>query len=625
MAPNSRITAARIAAESTTNKQARVTTSRVSVEYAGIGRRVTAAGVLVEYTRFGKSNQAAFMPAPHSEGNIPSYIEGEAASIPSIPAYLKGQSTASSNQPTYIGGQISTKSSKHVYTKGGTGATPSSKPAYTEGSSARFISAYLKGNPDKLTIMGYESTGATFGDYSKHIHLSVPAETSAGDLLVAYIGIADLLNDVVIIAPAGWTLYGTYEYSRGEWYGRYLVGVYYRTADGTEASTYTWSWTAAEYYPAGAMIAFAAPENKHQVGEIVDYGDQANGGYAVALPVTAFTNNSILMHVGIAAYAVTGITDPLFSTAYTNIVGEFTPGSSSGELALEVSYIQVSSSGDKPHKSMLWDPDEGENVYMTFTLHVEIQESLNAWGKPASSIPAYMPVPDLNGWGYQDAYTSGINTKIGNITAYLSGYNTDGSSKTSYSFGVILVKSNTSVFCSGTYVDKKDSIHAYVPTMEFKSNISAYIGESLEGESMVQPYITLADSTGTTVCNFRVIHEGYTDGEMEKAGSVEPTIGGGVDVSMGAIRRKWEPIVKVYGTASTVDEAGFGTRSALEYFFELNNPNGTPSNVITCTDHHGVGRSVFMIDTLQANLLTTLVEGSGAVFHVKIRMIEANS
>jgi hypothetical protein len=218
------------------------------------------------------------------------------------------------------------------------------------------------------------------------------------------------------------------------------------------------------------------------------------------------------------------------------------------------------------------------------------------------------------------AYLTGINIKTGSKHSYLKGYNTSTTTKVSYMYGGIAVTSSQHAYCPGYIRSMTHSKHAFMDC-SIRSRISAYIGEPI---MVAQAYITLAESTGTTVCNFRVIHEGYTDGELEKAGSVEPTIGGGVDVSMGAVRRKWEPIIKVYGTNSTVDEAGFGTRTALEYFFGLNNPGGTPTNLITMTDHHGVGRDVFLIDTLQANLLTTLVEGSGAVFHVKVRMIEAN-
>lgn len=133
----------------------------------------------------------------------------------------------------------------------------------------------------------------------------------------------------------------------------------------------------------------------------------------------------------------------------------------------------------------------------------------------------------------------------------------------------------------------------------------------------VNPYITLTNSTSTVTKYFRVVADGYDDGLPEKTVSMSKTVGGGIDVSQGAIYKSWSPTIKV---RASEPETGYGTMGELETFFSYNNPNGSPSDKITMIDHHGNSYTVVILGDMRKATLSAVIEGNSAWFLVRLRL-----
>ena len=133
------------------------------------------------------------------------------------------------------------------------------------------------------------------------------------------------------------------------------------------------------------------------------------------------------------------------------------------------------------------------------------------------------------------------------------------------------------------------------------------------------PYIWLMSSDSSVQERFRVLQQGYNDGQLEKAESLNRTIGGGLDHSMGAVYRSWNPVIRV---RETEPETDYGDLDDLEYFYNLNDPGGTPSNIISFVDHHQISFYVRIHGTFQKSILGSMTEGNQAWFLVKLNLLE---
>lgn len=119
------------------------------------------------------------------------------------------------------------------------------------------------------------------------------------------------------------------------------------------------------------------------------------------------------------------------------------------------------------------------------------------------------------------------------------------------------------------------------------------------------PYFTLKTSDGTLEKHFRTIAGGWAH-TLEKAQSINKTIDGNLDVSVGSIQEKYDFQVRVR-EAETM--SGYGDEADLKYFYSLNNPNGTPTNVITFTDQLGNSMPCVMLGNYSHQLQGALAEG----------------
>ena len=131
-------------------------------------------------------------------------------------------------------------------------------------------------------------------------------------------------------------------------------------------------------------------------------------------------------------------------------------------------------------------------------------------------------------------------------------------------------------------------------------------------------YITFETSDEEVEKKFRVLLQDYDDGTEEKAEEVKRTIGGGIDHSVGAIYKTWSMIIRVREEET---EDGYGDRDDLVYFYSLNNPNGTPSNDITFTDHHGEEHIVHTVGSLSKDIMGCELEGPDAWYLYRLNLL----
>lgn len=136
-------------------------------------------------------------------------------------------------------------------------------------------------------------------------------------------------------------------------------------------------------------------------------------------------------------------------------------------------------------------------------------------------------------------------------------------------------------------------------------------------------YITLENSNASLSLKYRVMggpDSDYNDGMLSKSQEVNRTIGGGIDAAVGAVYRSWNPVIMC---RHTEDESGYGTLAQLETFYSYNDPGGTPSNIITFTDHHGgAGVDVIILGDFEKQMLGVSIEGSNAWAHVRLELHE---
>ena len=129
---------------------------------------------------------------------------------------------------------------------------------------------------------------------------------------------------------------------------------------------------------------------------------------------------------------------------------------------------------------------------------------------------------------------------------------------------------------------------------------------------MANPYFSLKDSVGNSK-KFRAILSGH-EPMSEKMQGIQSTLNGGLDAAVGGIYRTHTYNVKVRATET---ESGFGSKADLEYFYNLNNPNGSPSNLLVLTDHFGNDHNILMVGQFLPSPLGVMIEGSNAWFIIR--------
>lgn len=133
---------------------------------------------------------------------------------------------------------------------------------------------------------------------------------------------------------------------------------------------------------------------------------------------------------------------------------------------------------------------------------------------------------------------------------------------------------------------------------------------------MATTYIILTNSNASLSRKFAVLHAGYAPG-LEKVGVRRLSVTGKVDNQVGPVLRRWVYTVRTWEASPPTD---YGTLANLKTLFSLNDPWGTPSNVITLTDFDDVAYSVYLTNVLAEKPDTYAVLGDDARFSVEIHM-----
>jgi hypothetical protein len=128
-------------------------------------------------------------------------------------------------------------------------------------------------------------------------------------------------------------------------------------------------------------------------------------------------------------------------------------------------------------------------------------------------------------------------------------------------------------------------------------------------------YIRLLDSTGSGSA-FRVVQGGFKP-IKEKTGEINKTAGGSFDHAVGDIYETFQYIIWVRDTEV---DTGYGDRAELDRIYALNNPNGSPSNVITLEDHFNQQYDCYMAGQNIPEPLTTTISGQYAWFYIPITL-----
>lgn len=128
----------------------------------------------------------------------------------------------------------------------------------------------------------------------------------------------------------------------------------------------------------------------------------------------------------------------------------------------------------------------------------------------------------------------------------------------------------------------------------------------------VEKYFILSDDIGTSK-KFGVLMNMY-EPSLEKIQNIQTTLEGGLDSSMGGI---YEAHIYTLRIRETEDRADYGDKADLEYFFRLNNPNGTPSNRLILTDHFGIEHHAYYIGNLVPQYAGIMIEGLNAWMLIK--------
>lgn len=142
-------------------------------------------------------------------------------------------------------------------------------------------------------------------------------------------------------------------------------------------------------------------------------------------------------------------------------------------------------------------------------------------------------------------------------------------------------------------------------------------------------YITLApsnDTTGTQAKRYRVLMGGwkYT---IERSQSIEKAISGKLDVTEGGLITSQEYTIRLRHRESP--DSLYGTRADLENLFRLNNPNGTPSNLVRFSDHYHdyaaydptTYADAILTNSLRIEPLTTIIDGDYAWFVINLSLV----
>ena len=107
---------------------------------------------------------------------------------------------------------------------------------------------------------------------------------------------------------------------------------------------------------------------------------------------------------------------------------------------------------------------------------------------------------------------------------------------------------------------------------------------------------------------------------MERKDTINTTLEGEYDISRGGVYKVFTYALRV---RIEEDEDDFGSQADLEYFYSLNNPNGSPSDILFLTDHYENMWEVAMVGVYNPNASTIYLNGpyAFAIIPIELRVI----
>lgn len=236
-----------------------------------------------------------------------------------------------------------------------------------------------------------------------------------------------------------------------------------------------------------------------------------------------------------------------------------------------------------------------------------------------SSVGAFLGWPI--GRDSQSAFIPGgqlLYSNVAAFTAALSDVQIDDTP--AFLTGDFLSIDNLAVYVAGAGGLVTSRVASFIGAPVYRSSVSVRFGGDGTGAIVAErDYMELKTSDASVLKRFRVLAQGYDDGTLRKAESLERTIGGGIDHSVGAVYVDWNPVIRVRHTET---DSNYGTLAELRTFYELNDPSGTPSNDITFIDHHSVEHIIHLVGDFQKAIMGTKTEGTLAWVLVKVQMVE---
>lgn len=149
------------------------------------------------------------------------------------------------------------------------------------------------------------------------------------------------------------------------------------------------------------------------------------------------------------------------------------------------------------------------------------------------------------------------------------------------------------------------------------------MAEYITLRNSVQQAAHLIDPNTEQGKRFRVVFgNGFRPG-LRKTNQGSETVGGRIDVSIGPIFYEWQGTLRLTEILTTSGSAaGYGDKADLETYYKLNNPSGSPNNLITLVDHYGIEHHGYIIGDHKPDPMTIFITGTEAHYFIPFQFVE---
>ena len=128
--------------------------------------------------------------------------------------------------------------------------------------------------------------------------------------------------------------------------------------------------------------------------------------------------------------------------------------------------------------------------------------------------------------------------------------------------------------------------------------------------------VTLKSSDSSINKKFRVARRTIQHNRHE---SVSFTLDHNLDIERGGLYNLHQLVIMVRETET---EAGYGDKDDLISIISLNNPNGTPTDVVTYIDNEGDTHTGYIVGNTSEKIIAVQVVGTEAWFYMELQFME---